>query len=486
MEKDEYGTTAQLEHGVNRSAGSDQDSQDADIDEFTPHEQKKIIHRVDRRLVLTCGIMYCISLMDRTNLPAAVIAGLTKELQLNINNRYSIVVVVFFVPYIIFQFPSTVAIRAVGPRRFLAAITLFWGAVMIGFGFSKKYEDLVALRFLLGLLEAGFFPGCVYLLSTWYVRYEVQKRYSVFYLIGCFASALAGILAYGLMQMNGLANLTGWRWIFIMEGILTCLIGLAGYWLLVDFPEQAHKSWSFLNEKEVRFIVARVQKDRGDAYTEPFNLKKFLAAGLDIKIWGFALMFFNSTTLSYAIAYFLPIILRNGMGFSIAASQCLVAPPYALAGILMYSSAWLGDRYHIRGPIIALNAIITLVGLPLMGFHSSNAVRYFGVFLVTAGANANIPAVMTYQANNIRGQWKRALCSASMVGFGGIGGIAGGLVFREQDAPGYKPGIYACIACSLLTLLIVGALSVQFFFTNKRAHRGETVIEGQEAFRYTL
>jgi hypothetical protein len=78
----------------------------------------------------------------------------------------------------------------------------------------------------------------------------------------------------------------------------------------------------------------------------------------------------------------------------------------------MYSTAWVGDKYHFRGPILVFNAIIYLIGLPVMGFANSNAARYIGVFLVTAGANANIPACMGYQANNIRGHWKRALCSA--------------------------------------------------------------------------
>ena len=95
-----------------------------------------------------------------------------------------------------------------------------------------------------------------------------------------------------------------------------------------------------------------------------------------------------STTVTYAIAYFLPIILRDGMGYSIGASQCLVAPPYVLAGMLMYSTAWYGDKHHVRGPIVVVNGLITLIGLPIMGFHKNNAVRYFGVFLVTAGANA--------------------------------------------------------------------------------------------------
>jgi hypothetical protein len=118
------------------------------------------------------------------------------------------------------------------------------------------------------------------------------------------------------------------------------------------------------------------------------------------------------------------------MGFSVGASQCLVAPPYALAAIVMYATGWAGDKYHVRGPIIVFNMILCIIGISIMGFHKSAGVRYFGVFLTTAGANSNVPAVMSYQANNIRGQWKRAFCSATLVGMGGVGGIAGGLVFR--------------------------------------------------------
>ena len=112
----------------------------------------------------------------------------------------------------------------------------------------------------------------------------------------------------------------------------------------------------------------------------------------------------------------------------------------------MTVSAYLGDRFHVRGPILIANSLIALVGLPIMGFASSNGARYFGVFLVTAGTNANIPTALAYQANNVRGQWKRALTSALFVAFGGIGGISGGTIFRPQDKPRYIPGISAAIA----------------------------------------
>lgn len=93
-------------------------------------------------------------------------------------------------------------------------------------------------------------------------------------------------------------------------------------------------------------------------------------------------IFFNTTTVTYALAYFLPIILTQNMGFSVGASQCLVAPPYALAAILMYATGWAGDKYHVRGPIIVINMIFCIVGISIMGFHKSPGVRYFGMCLI--------------------------------------------------------------------------------------------------------
>jgi len=127
-----------------------------------------------------------------------------------------------------------------------------------------------------------------------------------------------------------------------------------------------------------------------------------------------------------------------------------------------------------------------LIGLGCLGFTKAVGARYFGVFLATAGCNANVPAVLTWQANNIRGQWKRALTSATLVGAGGIGGIIGSTVFRKQDQPGYRPGIYACLIASGLIIVISLLLDLKFYRANKRAAAGGKVIEGLHGFRYTL
>jgi nitrate/nitrite transporter NarK len=148
---------------------------------------------------------------------------------------------------------------------------------------------------------------------------------------------------------------------------------------------------------------------------------------------------------AYSIGYFLPVILETEMGYSSTQTQGLSTPPYIIAMILMFVEGWLSDKLRLRYPVLYFNACICIVGLCLMVWTGAAGVQYFGAILVTAGCSANMPTVMVFQANNIRGAWKRAFCSATMIGLGGTGGIVGSLVFRSQDAPKYLPGIYACL-----------------------------------------
>ncbi|KAJ5898430.1 hypothetical protein N7504_008718 [Penicillium tannophilum] len=453
---------------------------------FSYAEQRKIIRRVDLRLVLMLGALHCVCLIDRGNIGAAKLAGMSTELHL-IGNRYSVIAVSFFPPYICLQALGPILIRKIGPVNYLSAVCLIWGAVMLSAGFVKTWTQMVGIRVIIGALEAGFFPASVYLISTWYTRYDLQKRYAIFYFLGCVASACTGILSYGITFMNGLGGLTAWRWIFIIQGLITCIIAVIGWFVLIDFPDRMKTSArKFLSDSEYDFIMRRIGKDRADTVLEPFNLRKYFAAGLDINIWAFGFIHFSSTTTAYAISYFLPTIYADGMGFSEGVSLCLFAPPFAAAGVLMYVTSWAGDRYHIRAPILIFNALITIIGLPLLGFTEGNASRMVGAFLTTMGCNSNIPAAMAYQANNIRGQWKRAFASAIFVGLGASGGMTGSLVFRSQDAPNYRLGILTCLGLSCLIIVLVFLLSVRFYYANRKVDRGELVIGKLPGFKYTF
>jgi len=174
------------------------------------------------------------------------------------------------------------------------------------------------------------------------------------------------------------------------------------------------------------------------------------------------------------------------MGFDVGLSQLLTAPPYGAAGILMFVCAYIGDKYRIRGPILIATSSVGIIGLGLLRWTTPPGVRYLGIFLICMACNGGLPTVMAYQANNIRGQWKRAFASATLVGFGGIGGIAGSTVFRGQDSPHYTLGIAFCIACNILIILIVVINTIVFRRQNRRADNGEVVLEGDVNFRYTI
>jgi hypothetical protein len=153
----------------------------------------------------------------------------------------------------------------------------------------------------------------------------------------------------------------------ILQGTLTALVGIAGYVLIVDFPEKAQTAKGlfnlhFLSNDEAAFVVARIEKDRHDAIPEEFRWGPYVKGAFDLKVLGFASLFMLTTTNTYAIAYFLPIILNEGMGFSVAASECLISPPYVAAAIVMYAFVWAGDKYHIRSPFIIFNGCLSLVG----------------------------------------------------------------------------------------------------------------------------
>ena len=211
-----------------------------------------------------------------------------------------------------------------------------------------------------------------------------------------------------------------------------------------------------------------------------------------------------------------PLILNGGFGFSVPKAQTLSAPPYFLAAILTYVSGWVSDRYQISWAIITVSTLVEIVGLSLLGFAESNAVRYFGVFLTQAGSAVNLPAIITYQARNITGQWKRAFSSSIVVMFSGMGGIAGALIFRAQDGESLAPRVHKIIRfsqnssskllswalylhwvglkltpfeetgkcltrvrCNALLLSILGALSFFLRSANRRQQQGMLLIEKQ-------
>lgn len=126
-------------------------------------------------------------------------------------------------------------------------------------GLVQTYEHLIVTRVLLGFTEAGFFPAATFLLTTWYCRWQLQTRMAIFYSAASLAGSFSGLLAFGIQHMDGVAGLGGWRWIFILEGIITVLVGCTIPWALPDSPDRA----SFLSDTEKNFVKSQIQRDQG-------------------------------------------------------------------------------------------------------------------------------------------------------------------------------------------------------------------------------
>ena len=198
-------------------------------------------------------------------------------------------------------------------------------------------------------------------------------------------------------------------------------------------------------------------------------------------------MFMNLGVPGYALAYFLPIILK-GMGYSTGMSLLMSSLPVIPGVVVCLGFGWLADKCRLRAPFIALGTLFIIAGLSMTAYSSNHGVRYFGVCLCTAGQLSNVPTLFAYQSNNIRMDSKRSVSSALLIGTGSIGGIFASNVFRAKDAPGYRNGFWAVIGCQLFNLLLLAGMTVYFKKKNRQQKEGtlEKPLENHPGFTYTI
>ena len=182
------------------------------------------------------------------------------------------------------------------------------GLITICQGLVSSIQGLWVARIFLGLAETGMFPGCFYLIGMWYKRAEAQKRFSFFFGSTSLAGAFGGLLAAALSNMAGLRGYNAWRWVFIIEGLLTCVVSFLFFWVLPDFPENA----KFLSEGEKRFVQKRLEVDQGRAALDrPIQWKDVVQVFRDYKVLVAGFMYFGLIVPAYGYAFFAPGIIRN-------------------------------------------------------------------------------------------------------------------------------------------------------------------------------
>jgi MFS family permease len=289
-------------------------------------QEKRVRWKVDLRLCSIAGLLCSLNLLDSGILSSASVTSMLSDLDLNQGNRYSVSIFIFTIANVAFQLPCTLAVRFVGPRVWFATITFLFGLLTMCTAFIHSWRQMIALRVLLGISMSGIYPGLTYLISIWYPRREQQLRFALLQSGEVLVFATGNIVNFGLNHLDGKAGLAGWRWMYLVQGLITCFLGIITYWWMVDFPENAQRSFRFLSDREARIAARRIQDDRADLIPEPFSWGVLLANFKDLKIYGFACMFFLLNLITTALAYFLPIILQSGMGFDSNTSIILATP----------------------------------------------------------------------------------------------------------------------------------------------------------------
>lgn len=289
------------------------------------HLEKKVRLKVDLRLCTIAGALCAFNLIDSGVLSSAAVTTMRQDLGLQ-GERYSVAVFICTVVDVVFKLPFTICTRFVGPRIWFSTTTFCFGIVTLCTAFVHTWGQMIALRVLLGISLSGIYPGMTYLISVWYTRREQQVRFALVQSGEVIWLATGNIVNYALNHLHGKAGLAGWRWMFLIQGLISCVIGILTYWWMIDFPERAHRSFCFLTDKEAKIASLRIQRDREDVVPQKFSWRKILDCFADPKLYGFSAMFFLLNLVSTSMGYFLPIILQSGMGFSSNESIILSTP----------------------------------------------------------------------------------------------------------------------------------------------------------------
>ncbi|CAG8961792.1 hypothetical protein HYFRA_00006335 [Hymenoscyphus fraxineus] len=472
----ELQVSSSSENGAN-----DKESDVPTAGDWTSEEEKVVVRKADLRVFPMLCLVFGLSLLDRTNISSAYIANMDVDLQLT-GARYNLCLLVFFIGYGLLEIPSNYVIRRIGARLWMTFLIIAWGLCVLGMGFIDHWRVLAVLRALLGVFEAGLLPGAIYIIGSWYSQFETGKRISIFYMSSLIAGAFGPLLAYALSKIsvgNGKYQ-QGWRWIFIIEGIATIVAGFASPFFLIEFPERVN----FLNSRQKHIALNRIKIDKDAEEVVHVSVTETLKMLLDWKLWLYMLAYFICASTAYSLAFFTPIILRQGLGFSYTKAQLLGSPPIIFTIIASIAMAWVSDKSRKRWPIMIAQALITIVGFLIILYAKPPYVRYFGLFLAAFGAQANIPATLTYGQNQTASLAKKGVVAAAMISAGAVGGVCGSVIFRTQDAPKYTPGMWATIGMQFLYIVIMSYMSYFFTKENQLADEGEKILEGKEGYRY--
>ncbi|KIY49917.1 MFS general substrate transporter [Fistulina hepatica ATCC 64428] len=391
-------------------------------------DEKKLVRKIDLWTIPWLSFLYLLSFLDRTSI-GKYLYGLEDDLHIT-DTQYLLCLTVFFFSYAVFEVPSN-TIQ----------------------GLVHNYGGLLVTRFMLGMMEAGLFPGVTYYISCWYKRDEYGIRAAMFFSAATVSGAFGGLLAAAIKNMDGVGGKPGWAWIFILEGLATVLAGTASFWMIQDFPDTA----KFLTPEERVAVIRRLQNDdQFSAAGESFKIRYIWMSIRDWKTWIGMIVYAGSDMPLYAFALFLP-------SYDATPANLLSVPVYVFACIVTCFVGFAADRLGKRGY-----------------FNLSAALSYFAVYL--AAGWRNIPSHLAWVSNNVEGSYKRSVSLAMVISFGSLNGAVSSNVYRARDEPWYPLGhglVLMYIALGIISSIVMIVLLKRENAKRERGERDEIIANSQ-------
>ena len=268
--------------------------------------------------------------------------------------------------------------------------------------------------------------------------------------------------------MNNVGGLAGWRWIFILEGLLTVVVSVIAYFFVANYPATA----KFITEKERTAIYTRLESNSDATRNEGFSWGNVVHAFRDPKIWLYGLGFHTMSLPLYTLSLFLPSII-TGLGYTAAQAQLLTVPPYAAAFILTLIVAIASEKLKLRAPFIMGSSCLAIIGYIILLTARRPAVSYGGTVFAAAGIYPATAIVLSWPANNVSGQTKRATANAMQISIGNLGAVLGTQLYRSHDGPRFFLGHGFALGYLCCNVLVVGTLWTVLRAENLRRDRGE-------------
>ncbi|CAK7199351.1 hypothetical protein SEUCBS139899_002029 [Sporothrix eucalyptigena] len=347
------------------------------LDDKSP-EEHRLVRRLDSFYLIWACFYYFVMYLDSTNISNAYVSGMQEDLAMY-GNQLNWMTTFWTIGYIIGTLPSQFVQMRIRPSRWLPALELMWGALVMCMAAAPNVQTIYTIRFLVGLCEASAYPGMMTLLGNWYTPQELGKRSIIFQQSSAAAQMFSGFLQAGIYNgLNGHAGLKGWRWLFIFDGIISLPIAVCGFWLIPDAPANSRAFYL----KDIDKQVAQRRMDRsGRAQARGFGWATLREGVANWPLWVMVVPYI-AFVLALHIASYMNLWLKALNIYSVAKINVIPSGGYALEIVAALAMAVVSDALGTRWPVIMAGAAFGLLGGILLSVPSiSFGVRYFAWFL---------------------------------------------------------------------------------------------------------